>query len=394
MASTEIANDRHELASSSGGGFMSGRKPRICVLTARGLSHQVFMTAGYEAEDILLEIDDAELIYLRPRRGYGFRQRTHARLVWHDFTKSLVFANAAFEPVKLTKEYDLLVAYLPNKIEHLLHFAAVRGWKDYCRTSVCWIDEIYASDIPSIKYWLPALTQIDHIVVGYSGSVTALAQAIKRPCHWIPSGVDAIRFTPSSRFADKIIDIYSMGRRAERLHRALLDLAAKNGMFYVYDTVETSSANVYDYKQHRDMLANIMKRTRYFTVAPAKGRGVEAAGNQSELGYRYYEGSAAGTIMLGPSPRCEAFETMFNWQDAVVEINANGSDVAKVISILVDQPERLIEVSRRNTVQALLRHDWAYRWKKILEIANVEPAPQLQIRENRLKQLAERAGNA
>jgi hypothetical protein len=373
---------------------MSGRKPRICVLTARDFSRQVFMAGAYEAQDILLEIDDAELICPKPRRGYEFMQRTYARLVWHDFTKSLVFANAAFEPVKLTKEYDLLVVYILNDIDHLLHVAAVKGWKNHCRTSVCWIDEIYAVDIPRIKYWLPALTQFDHVVVGYSGSVAALAQAIGRPCHWIPSGVDAIRFTPSPRFADRVIDIYSMGRRAERSHQALLDLTAKNGMFYIYDTFQTSLANIYDYKQHRDMLANMMKRTRYFTVAPAKGGATETIGNQIELGYRYYEGSAAGTVMLGQIPRCEAFETMFNWQNAVVEINADGSDIAKVISTLADQPERLNEISRRNTVQALLRHDWAYRWKKVLAIANVEPAPQLQIRENRLKELAERAGNA
>ncbi len=373
---------------------MSERKPRICVLTARDFSREAFMAGAYEAQDILLEIDDAELIYVRPRRGYEFRQRTHARLVWHDFTKSLVFANAAFEPVKLTKEYDLLVLYILNDIDHLLHIAAVRGWKNHCRTSVCWIDEIYATGIPRLKYWLPALTQFDHIVVGYSGSVNALAQAIKRPCHWLPSGVDAIRFSPSPRFADRVIDIYSMGRKTEILHQALLDLSAKNGLFYLYDTFETSRAKIYDNKRHRDMLANIMKRTRYFAVAPAKRGAPDRIGNQIELGYRYYEGSAAGTVMLGQIPRCEAFETMFNWQDAVVEVNDDGSDIAKVISILADQPERLIEISRRNTVQSLLRHDWAYRWKKILEIANVEPAPQLQIRENRLKQLAELAGNA
>jgi hypothetical protein len=372
---------------------MSGRKPRICVLTARGFSREAFMAGVYEAQDILLEIDDAELIHLTPCSGYAFRQRTHARLVWHDFTKTLVFANAAFEPVKLTKEYDLLVAYLPNQIEHLLHIPAIRGWKNHCRASICWIDEIYAIDIPRIKYWLPALTQFDHVVVGYSGSVTALARAINRPCHWVPSGVDAIRFTPSPRFADRVIDIYSMGRRAEGLHRALLELTQKRNMFYLYDTFETSWTNIYDYKQHRDMLANIMKRTRYFTVAPAKGGLPEAAESQIELGYRYYEGSAAGTIMLGQIPRCEAFDTMFNWQDAVVDANSDGSDIAKVISILADQPERLIEISRRNTVQALLRHDWAYRWKKILQIAGMEPGQGLQFRENRLKELAERAGN-
>jgi len=372
---------------------MNWRKPRICVLTARGFSHNAFMSGAYEAQDILLDIDDAELIYLKPGRAYQLRQSTHARLVWHDFTRTLVFANMAFEPVRLTKEYDLLVAYLPCHIDHLLQIAAVRGWKDYCKTSICWIDELYAVHIPKLKYWLPALKQFDHIVVGYSGTVAALAEAIKRPCHWLPSGVDAIRFSPSPRPPDRVIDVYSMGRSAEGLHRALLELAAKNGIFYLYDTFETSLTNMNDYRQHRDMLANIMKRSRYFLVAPAKAGLPEATGNQIELGYRYYEGSAAGTVMLGQIPYCETFNRMFNWQDAVVEIQADGSDVADVISMLAGQPERLMEISRRNAVEALLRHDWAYRWKKILDIVGIEPAPQLEIRENRLKLLAEQAGN-
>ena len=59
---------------------MSWRKPRICVLTARGFSHNAFMSGAYEAQDILLDIDDAELIYLKPGRAYQLRQSTHARL--------------------------------------------------------------------------------------------------------------------------------------------------------------------------------------------------------------------------------------------------------------------------------------------------------------------------
>ena len=44
-------------------------------------------------------------------------------------------------------------------------------------------------------------------------------------------------------------------------------------------------------------------------------------------------------------------------------------------------------------MEALLRHDWAYRWKQILDIVGLEPAPQLEMREKSLKQLAEQAGN-
>jgi hypothetical protein len=237
------------------------------------------------------------------------------------------------------------------------------------------------------------LSQFDHIVIGYGGTVAAVAKAIERPCHSVPSGVDAMRFSPYPCPPARVIDIYCMGRRSEELHRALLDLAAKKHMFYVYDTFVTSDTQIHEHRQHRDMLANIMKRSRYFIVSPAKDASLEVTGKQIELGFRYYEGAAAGTVMLGQIPYCETFNTLFNWPDAVVEIDPDGANVAEVIARLETQPEQLVEISRRNAVEALLRHDWAYRWKKILAIAGLEPAPQLEIREKRLQQLAEQAGN-
>ena len=77
--------------------------------------------------------------------------------------------------------------------------------------------------------------------------------------------------------------------------------------------------------------------------------------------------------MIGQVPKCDAFQATFDWPDAVIEIRTDGSDVAEVLSGLAAQPERLRDISRRNSMQALLRHDWAYRWKKILGIAGLRP---------------------
>jgi Glycosyl transferases group 1 len=371
---------------------MNGRRPRICALTARDFSHQAFMGALYESQDVLLDIDDVDLIAPKPGRGCQMRQYIQQRIVWHDFTRTCVATNLAFEPVRLTKEYDLFVAYFPL-MRDLIQVPAVRGWKDYCRTSVCWIEEIYAVDIPKLKHWLPALSQFDHIVISYSGTLAAVANAIDRPCYSVPSGVDALRFSPYPCPPARVIDIYCMGRRSEELHRALLDFASKKSMFYVYDTFVTSDTKIHDHRQHREMLANIVKRSRYFIVSPAKVGSLKSTGNQIELGFRYYEGAAAGTIMMGQIPYCDTFDTLFNWPDAVVEIKPDGANIADVISSLESQPKRLIEISRRNAIEALLRHDWVYRWKKIFDIVGLEPTPQLEMRENRLKQLAEQVGN-
>jgi RNA polymerase subunit RPABC4/transcription elongation factor Spt4 len=170
-------------------------------------------------------------------------------------------------------------------------------------------------------------------------------------------------------------------------------MAAKKEIFYVYDTFHATDAQVKDYRQHREMFANMAKRSRYFFVAPAKAYKPEEIKGQIEVGLRYYEASAAGAIMLGQVPYCESFNTMFDWPDAVIEIKPDGSDVADVLESLAAQPERLLEISRRNAIEALLRHDWVYRWKKILDIAGLKPTTELGIRENRLKQMAEEIGN-
>jgi len=46
---------------------------------------------------------------------------------------------------------------------------------------------------------------------------------------------------------------------------------------------------------------------------------------------------------------------------------------------------------RRKRAITLLRHDWVYRWKAILDFAGLEPEPALAVREKRLKELAEMA---
>ena len=43
---------------------------------------------------------------------------------------------------------------------------------------------------------------------------------------------------------------------------------------------------------------------------------------------------------------------------------------------------------------ALLRHDWAYRWARILEIAGLNPSPCMEIRRKTLKALARHGGFA
>ncbi len=361
------------------------------MLTARNFLRYAFRCGNYEGEDVLLEIDDVDLVHLQTTGTSLARKEIHKKIVWHDFTRKAVSINMAFRPTNLSRDYDLFVAYLPLT-QDLTHIPSIRGWKTRCKTSVCWIDEIWAADVPRLKPWLSALDSFDHVVIGYRGTVAPLSKAIGRRCHFVPIAVDTIRFTPLLRPPKRGVDILSIGRRRSEVHQACLELATKSDMFYVYDTFNASYMQVHDHRQHREMYANMAKHSRHFVVAPAKMGVPEETQHQIEVGLRYYEAAAAGAVMVGQAPDCESFRTMFDWPDAVIELKADGSDVADVLLNLASQPNRLSEISLRNTTQALLRHDWVYRWETILEIAGLEPSPKLLQRKKRLLELAAVAG--
>lgn len=142
-----------------------------------------------------------------------------------------------------------------------------------------------------------------------------------------------------------------------------------------------------------DMLANIAKRSRLFVVAPAKVDSPHETRAQIEIGLRYYEAAAAGAVMVGQTPTCEPFRRLFDWPDAVIHVQPDGSDAGDVVARLLAQPEQVSKIGRSNAIQALLRHDWVYRWKQILNIAGLEPAPEMEARERTLKRLAEQIAN-
>jgi hypothetical protein len=368
-------------------------KPRICMPSGRNFKKKAWLCGHYEAQDVLAEVDDVDLICLEAGPGYVFRELWQRRLMNHDITRKVVFANPGLQKVGLTRYYDLFLARCQT-YKDLLDVNAIEGWKDHCRTSVCWIDEMWAALIPEQKYWLHALRQFDHVFIGCNGTVAPLSKAIDRPCRYLPGAVDTLRFTPYPDPPTRVVDVYSIGRRWEGIHQALLEAAKHSHIFYMHDTFAGSQVNPYDHRQHRDHFAHVAKRSRYFMVAPGKFDCLDETQGQVEIGHRYYEGAAAGAVMIGEAPDCESFREMFPWPDAVIEIQPTGSDVIEILNRLGSEPERVSAIARRNTAEALLRHDWVYRWKEILKVAGMEPSPGMAARERRLKELAQWAAGA
>jgi hypothetical protein len=124
-------------------------------------------------------------------------------------------------------------------------------------------------------------------------------------------------------------------------------------------------------------------------VAPAKMNLANETLGQVETGFRYFEGAAAGAVMIGQPTDSESFRELFPWPNAVISIRPDGSDVRQVLGNLNSNPARLAAISRRNAAEALRRHDWAHRWKQMLTVAGVHESPGLLERERRMRELAD-----
>jgi len=194
-----------------------------------------------------------------------------------------------------------------------------------------------------------------------SGSVQALQKAIGKPVFYHLFGVDAILFCPYPEPPERSIDIYSMGRRSQITHEALLELSAKKGLFYLYDTFENMRSPCME--QHRSLSANLIKRSRYFISNASKMNSQDKTKGQIEIGPRFVEGAAGGTIMIGEPPANDMFPVHFNWPDVVMPTTYDNPDIGELIADLDSDPDRLEQARKNNIINCLQRHDWAYRWK-------------------------------
>jgi hypothetical protein len=361
-------------------------KPRVLLFSQRNIfGRYLFRCPHFEFENIISQVDSVEL--LAPKAdASSFRSNFAKRMAYH---VPLLF-NPGIQKVRDQSRYDMFIAICGYPTDLLMADAAF-NWRAHSTTSVCLIDELWAKELPLYRHMFQILKKFDAIFLYYSQTVKPLNDRIGARCVFLPPGVDALRFSPFPNPPVRSIDVYSIGRRSEVTHDALLRMAIDDGLFYLHDSIAGDKA--IDSAQHRALFANAAKRSRYFIVNPGLINRPEKTNKQIEIGNRYFEGAASGTIMVGERPRTEAFERLFDWPGAVLHLDYDSNKIDQIINDLDGQPERQETIRRTNVVQCLLRHDWAYRWEAILNTVGLAPMPQLLERKMRLQHLADQVGS-
>jgi len=357
-------------------------KPRVLIFSLRNIFGKALNRSPHrEFEDIICEIDSAELLAPEVDPS-GRRARFATRLGYH----APIALNPGIPRPSARGRYDILFT-ICGFPQDLIMFDAVSNLRESCGTSVCLLDELWAKDMVKHRHFLRILAKFDVVMQYHSQTVKPLSELIGRKCVYLPPAVDTISFSPYPEPPERVVDVYSIGRRSHVTHQKLLDMAGEGRLFYLYDTIGGSQA--INPKEHRALFANVAKRSRYFLVNPGKIDEPDETGRQVEFGYRYFDGAAAGTIMLGEIPDNEVFPKLFDWPDAVIRLPYDSSDIDTVIKDLDNDPARQDRIRRTGVAQALLRHDWVYRWEAILNAVGLEPMQGLLQRKDRLRSLAE-----
>ncbi|MBF2002655.1 MAG: glycosyltransferase [Synechococcales cyanobacterium M58_A2018_015] len=359
--------------------IVTNENSRVLILSNRGLEHHVADSCLYEFEDIIAEVDCADFFiptqsYDRSRKVFNgiqkiTRSRSLARVLSPD-------PNAT----TLDRDYDLLfmIAASPSRI---FPIRSLKNWRQRSQKAVCYLVEIWQELIE--QRWQPhieLLREFDHIFVGVHHAVDLVAELTGRPCSYLPPGVDTVTFCPYPLLPRRHIDVAYIGRRSSVTHESLLSLAEAGRLHYFYDTAISKTFFVPYPRQHRQLIANLLKRSRYFVTNHANANQPEKTGGKQEIGYRFMEGAAAGTVMIGNPPDTAVFRHYFDWDDAVIKIPFDVPEIGDILSKLDSQPERLERIRRTNVVNALRRHDWLHRWQTILAHVGMDCSPEASAR--------------
>lgn len=379
--------------------FVPGQDGNVLLLSMRRLADLVAFCVPYEFEDVFAEVTGADRVDVGRRKPMEFSRRVYklARLA----TGSRRFAKAiapGFSTVRLERHYELFFPVF-NHAHELYALATLPDWRRRSRLAACFVSELWVQLLP--KYLLELLAEFDHVFVGVQHVVDEVSQIAKVPCRYLPPAADVLRFSPYPNPPARTIDVCNIGRRSEVTHAALLRLARERRLFYYYDTVAASGLDwkqrtfrVSNPEEHRLLLANLLRRSRYYIANRSRVNEPEFTVGRDEVSYRFYEGAASGTVMLGEPPRTPHFEAQFDWPDALIRLPFDSPEIAQILAELDADSERLSRAQRSNARNAALRHDWVHRVREVFKALGLPPTMGMLAREERLQVLAGLAADA
>lgn len=227
----------------------------------------------------------------------------------------------------------------------------------------------------------PALPKLDHLFV----ITTSLAQEVQEiysiNASFLPLATNT--FPLNEYQPQRSIDVFNYGRTNKQVHAQLQDYnKLESRRLYMHSTF--SGAEVHNVQEHLALLNRLLQRSKISLCFEASQ--LQRFRGRSALLYRWFEGWAAGCVIVGKKPVGRKIGALMDWQDSTIDVPDDPDEIIPFFEALLQDEPRLQEISRRNYVECRLRHDWRYRFREMFEVLDlplpaqlVEQIEQLQV---------------
>ncbi len=364
--------------------------PSAIIVSRRSALPDPWRCTGYEFEDVVAAVTQATMLDRAPRfeshpTSSTFVRRSSEALL--HLSAGRLKGPGSYERVAPPKEpADFLVVYC----QHPYDVLAVVGMGDlrrWARTSICFVEEVYITELDRWAGAAAVLNRFDHVWVSNEDTVPHWQDRLDAPLGYLPFSVDTERFAPKRVGRPRAIAVSNIGRRSEITHHALYDWSLATDRLYHFDSMRPGA--VKDIRQHRVMMANLLQRSSIAISNRGVGGRPAETNWQGSLPPRFFEAAAAGAVLVGVAPDLPGMRAHFQWTDAHLPMAFDEPEAGAIVGHLLDQTERMAIASRRNIAQCLRRHDHVHRLEVMLASVGIALGPRAVARKDRLSALAD-----
>lgn len=328
--------------------------------TSGGLADQLAFSAWHESEDVLVDSGGASLALLDQHgKSPGVRARRIAGRAVRRLAGRTVLLPAAQRGVSTgvdEADHLLFVGHGPWDVPLLERLRVLRRQAE---TISLWLPEVWPTQLSDPRIRFEGYAMIDHLFLGVPETMEPFrAIAPTTEVHYVPPATDVVALGGGAIDGPRSIAVLGIGRRQPEQHLRILDWAATNDEFYLYDTV---SGKAHDWRAHRRALADWYRHANIAICNYGKHDQPNLIGGLRVLPGRFFEGMAAGAVMIGMPPSIEE-------QRRLLEVDIVESTETTDLVTLLDKyldPATARPIRIRNMALACRGHDWSHRWRAI-----------------------------
>ena len=379
----------------------------IYLISKRNITASPHYTHIYELENIILDTCEAQLItpavhhFIKYIHDNVLREPLKNKVIQKPISKTIgIYENIIDIPnLSLDRENILFLIGMNGADLNLL--SSIRGWREKFDLVVAFIYDAWL-----FKSYPRLTEQIDQLFVPIRELVEPLQSRFSIPVAYWPHASNVLQY--GSKNLNRSIDVASYGRVPSKYHNRLTDICGQSGNDFFYYRQVPEKGQLYPNEpynlrrsdaQHRVLLNKILAHSKLslafdFTYTTNHEVELQRAHKHPSFSYkkpvialRWFEGIAAGTAIVGKRPPTSEMDTLFNWEDATIELPDEVEDGVGVIMDLIEDSERLSAIHQRNYWNALSRHDHRWRIESAFEHLGLPIPAKLQMELQKIQTL-------